>query len=74
MLPRQIIELEIIVRLSRRLNEAPVKEEPLYLEVSISIFERRTNFSLALKKVGSYTRGFTVQRVKVIVGRQKYWS
>ena len=59
-LPRQIIGLKIVVRLSRGLHEASFKYEPLYLEISISIFEIRTNFSLALEKVGSYTRGFTV--------------
>ena len=36
------------------------QKRTLYLEIGLSIFEIRTNFSLALKKVGSYTRGFAV--------------
>ena len=52
------------MRLPRELHEAPVKYEPLYLEISISISEIRTNYSLTIKKVRSYTPGFTVFTVQ----------
>ena len=61
---KQIAGLNIFVRLSRGLYEAPFKKEPLYLEISLSTIDIRTNFSLALEKVGSHMRGFTVSSVQ----------
>ena len=36
------------MRLSRGLHDAPFKLEPLYLEISLTTVEIRTNFSLAI--------------------------
>ena len=47
----------------------PSNKNLLCLEINLSIFEIRTNFSLAVKKVGSYTRGFTVEVTTNLTGK-----
>ena len=57
---KQITGLKIFFKTLKGLHESPFKQEPLYPDISCGAFEIKTYFSLVLKKVGSYMRGYTV--------------
>ena len=54
------VGFESFIPLPQLLNRSKRTLRKQVIGPGLSTFEIRTNFSLALEKVGSYTRGFTV--------------